>query len=168
MDMNHMPTYDGVLTRTQVKLIISRARKLGYRQHELPDALQEAAIELMDFKYNPAKSNGADENTAMCAVVDNRLCKVIRGVERDRARVDAIAPLVPHIHNFATDELSLDVRDALAAMPPLDCAVGQLITAGCSKAEAARRLGRDWHVVNRACKRIRKHFEQVGIDRWVL
>lgn len=166
--MNATPNYNGILTDQQVTLILARARKLGFRRHEWPDALQEVAIELIEFEYDQKKANGGDETAILITTIDNRLCKMIRGAERDKARIDAIAPTVPQTCDFLSEELAADVREAIETLDPRDRQVAEMLAAGHSKAQIARTLGGDWHVVNRACRRIGMHFRQLGIDGWLL
>ncbi len=166
-NMNYDSHYEGIFTSLQIKLIISRAQKLGFRDHEIPDVLQEVAIEWLGFQYDLKKNTCQDENAVLIAVADNRLCKLIRGAERDKARIDAIAPTVPQTCDFSETELAVDVRETLDTMNSPDRTVGYMLMAGYSKNQIAYKMCRDWHVVNRACERIRKHFIASGLEGWV-
>ncbi len=50
-----MPKYDGIIDQWKVDLIIHRAKLLGFRQHEIPDALQEIVLVVIKFEYDPNK-----------------------------------------------------------------------------------------------------------------
>jgi hypothetical protein len=54
----------------KLNLIKSRARLLGFRRHDLEDAVQEVMLAVLEFEYAPEKSNGATETTALTTVID--------------------------------------------------------------------------------------------------
>ena len=62
----------------KLNLIKTRARLMGFRRHDLEDAVQEVMLEVLEFKYEPEKSNGATETTALTTVIDRKLVSLTR------------------------------------------------------------------------------------------
>ncbi|MFW6042007.1 MAG: hypothetical protein ACOC8M_03310, partial [Guyparkeria sp.] len=90
-----MPKYDGVIEQWKVDLITHRAKLQGFRPHELPDALQEAVLVVLEFEYDPNHANGATERTALVPIIDNRLRKMKRSATRYRAHVERLGQNAP-------------------------------------------------------------------------
>lgn len=80
----------------KLDLVKSRARIMGFRRHDLEDAVQEVMLSVLEFEYDVEKSNGATETTALTTVIDRKLISLKR-VNRRRAK----------ILERATDELAL-------------------------------------------------------------
>ncbi len=58
-------SYDGLVERWIVDLIAARARRMGFRTGEIPDIQQQIILEVMAFRFDADKSNGAKESTAL-------------------------------------------------------------------------------------------------------
>ncbi len=163
-----MLNYDGLVEPWKVELIISRAKCMGFRRDEIDDVQQELILDVMNFRYDVAKSNGATETTALIALIDNRLKKLVRAQSRYRARIDQLREEAEHSYEPMTaDERAIDMRDAIAALPPRERDVCRALADGCSRHEIARQLGCGWHTVDRLIRRIRDHFQKIGLDGWV-
>ncbi len=163
----HMPKYDGVIEKWKVDLIITRAKFMGFRKHEIPDALQEIVLELLRFDYDPNHANGAQERTALTSVIDNRLRKMVRSAMRYAAHVERSAT---GVRLFSTEEVSpqaVDIAAATASLTLRERAICRGLARGLSKAEVAKRLRCGWHTVDRVVRRLRRDFRQLGLDGWI-
>ena len=163
----NMPKYDGVLEQWKVDLVIHRAKLLGFRPHELPDALQEAVIVVLDFQYDPNHANGAAERTALITVIDNRLRKMKRSATRYRAHVERFGLNATEFSRDEVDFCAMDVASAVADLTEREQSVCRGLSEGFSKAQIARKLGCGWHTVERVIRRLRDRFEELGLDGWM-
>jgi len=163
----NMPKYDGVLERWKVDLVIHRARRHGFKPHEMPDVLQEATLVLLEFRYDSDHDAGATERTALTAVVDNRLSKMRRSATRYRLHLECFARRVPEFSPEEVDLCMLDVLDALDHLSDRERTVCFGLAEGLSIAGIARRLGCGWHTVKRTVDGLRERFEANGLKGWV-
>jgi DNA-binding NarL/FixJ family response regulator len=162
-----MPKYDGVIEKWKVDLICTRARLMGFRAHELPDAMQEAAMEVLAFHYDPDHANGATERTALTTVIDNRLRKMKRAATRYNAHLERMGNEATEFSRDEVDPRAMDVASALAALTQREQAVCQGLADGLSKTQIARQLGCGWHTVERIVSRLRGQFRETGLAGWI-
>lgn len=162
-----MPSYMGLIEPWKIKLIKQRARRYGFRKDEWPDLMQEIVLTLLAFQYDADHRNGADERTAITAVIDNQLCKRIRTKCCYHRHLQQAALLQKHAN--ATDAClkRLDIQDAIEALPPRDQQVCQGIASGMSKNQLAKKIGCSWHTIDASFTRIRRHFQSLGLDEWM-
>ena len=163
----NMPKYDGVLEQWKVDLIIHRAKLLGFRPHELPDATQEAVLVVLKFRYDPNHANGATERTTLITVIDNRLRKMKRSATRYHAHVERFGQNATEFSRDEVDLRAMDVACAVADLTERQQAVCRSLSDGLSKAQIARELGCGWHTVERIIRQLRERFEKLGLDGWL-
>lgn len=157
--------YGNLVETWKIRLINRRARRLGFRRQEWRDLQQEIILDMLSFRFDPAKSNGAKESTLLTAIIDNRLKAILRMTIRDRNRVDqirrdkGIGPSADENHPaFAQVDdltpLSADVRQVVDSLSPREQAICAALGRGESPAIIARQLG---------CGRttIRRHIENI-------
>jgi len=162
-----MPKYDGVIEQWKVDLITHRAKLLGFRPHELPDALQEAVLVVIEFEYDPDHANGATERTALVTIIDNRLRKMKRSATRYRAHVERFGQSATEFSREEVDPRVMDVARAVADLTEREQAVCRGLADGRSIDDIAKRMGCGWHTVERIIRRLRDRFEELGLDGWV-
>ena len=153
-------------------LIRIRARRLGFRRHDLEDAQQEVALHVLSFRYQQSKSNGASEATALTALADRQLKALLRRRGRyehhlERLRRERAAAAARNGHRQRM-ELIVDVRDAVSRLTTIEQAVCRGLAHGHSISRIASDLNRAWHTVRRIVARIRNHFEAIGLSAWLL
>ena len=66
-------SYRGCIEQWKVDLIVYRAKAFGFQEDEIMDIQQDLVLKLMKFKYDPQKSNDAQESTVLQTVIDNEL-----------------------------------------------------------------------------------------------
>jgi len=159
-------SYEGKVPQWKVNLALGRIRAFGFPKDEWQDVLQELVVDLMAFRYDPAKANGAKESTALCSVVNNRLMTIVRGRERSRARLRRHGAVVPTAYEDRTP-LRLDVRTVVASLTPFERAVCAGLARDDSRHQIAQALGRGWHTVDRAIGAIQARFEELGMEDWL-
>ena len=72
----------------KLDLVKSRARIMGFRRHDLEDAVQEVMLSVLEFQYDPEQPNGGTETTALITVIDRRLLILKRAKRRYAGLVD--------------------------------------------------------------------------------
>jgi len=168
--------YGNLVEAWKVRLITRRARRLGFRRQEWKDLQQEIILNVLDFRYDPAKSNGAKESTLLTAIVDNRLKAILRTSVRDHNRIEqirrdrGIGPSADENHPaFAqADDLtpmSADVRQAVQSLSPREQAICAALGHGESPAAIAKQLNCGRTTIRRHIENIR---QQMGSLRgWI-
>lgn len=159
--------YDGIVERWKSDLIVARARRMGFRPDEITDVQQQIIQEVAAFHFAPVKSNGATEATALVALIDNNLKMICRTMARYRVRLDRLREEPIPSPEFEDQEKLLDIRAAVAALPEREQRVCKALGEGYSKHEIAKLLHCGWHTVDRLIRRIRAHFEEIGLDGYL-
>ena len=60
------------------QLIEARGRRMGLSSADLDDAVQEITPQVLAFRYDPERSNGATLRTALTSVIDRCLLAIRR------------------------------------------------------------------------------------------
>lgn len=170
-------SYEGGLERWKIDLALSRIISFGFPEHEWHERMQDLAIAMANFQYVPAKSNGAAESTVLYALVTNRLRDCLRRKYRREEESESLEALIEAKGEAVEDSrrlrqrdlkaLVLDVREAVAGLPPRERTICERLLSGESIAEIARGLHCGWHTVNRAIARIRGRFEEMDLRDWI-
>jgi RNA polymerase sigma factor (sigma-70 family) len=164
------PRYDGLIEHWKVELIEGCARRMGFPAHEIDDLKQEIVLELIDFKFDKSKSNGAKESTAVQALIMNQLRNKQRGCAREHAKIKRYKQLMPRCDESQMSmrpcELD-DVRDAIAGLTPFCKEVALRLINGESRESIRKQLGCSWHTVDRAIRRILEHFQELNPEGWL-
>ncbi len=159
-------SYAGVLEEWKVALIRRRAQRKGFRSQDLDDAIQQAVLVVMEFRFDESRSNGASEATVLTAIVDRQLAMIRRGAERERQRMETFATSCSATYELTYhDETISAVRQTLDGASPLERSVCALLADGHSTNDIAGRFGLSWHTVDAAVRRIRRLFKRNGLDR---
>lgn len=158
----------------KARLALGRIKAMRFPRTDWPDLMQELAIVIIQFKYDPHHGNGATEQTALFAALNRHLLFLMRGRCRDRCGFEHYLRSlgVREDGSFGGAEpcfevdmpLSMSVAQAIHAMPALDRAVALGLAQGLTRGAIARRLGCDWKTVNSALRRIAARFEKSDID----
>ena len=164
--------YGELIENWKAALIVSRAIRIGFRRHDLEDVQQQIVVAILDFEFDPAKSNGASEATAITALIDKQLKAIQRARARyskrvvehtDESREKASMSLADR-YSAGQVAQSLDVREAVADLPPPEQQICTALADGLSVNEIARALGVGWHTIRRQVCGIRGYFEFLGLD----
>ncbi len=156
--------YGGVIARWKKELIAARARRMGFKEHEIPDLQQDIVLCLLEREFDETR---ASEATFVTRVIDSQLLKELRARKRDarRANYEAasdadVAELAsPGMSEVERADLRLDLKAALASLSPQERAVCEALMRGETRAEIARAQGKSkvtiWQTVMRLRKKLR-------------
>ncbi len=157
--------YAGLLETWQVDLILRRAKRYGWRGQDLDDAVQMVAIGLLKFRFDPARSNGASQETAVTKVIDHCLTTLRRRENRHQARKDRLRQIaLPETidSDDAHVDTALDVQQALGDLSPRAQQVCDCLRRGLSIRETCQTLGLSWRAVQRELDVLRQRLTAFG------
>jgi DNA-directed RNA polymerase specialized sigma24 family protein len=163
---NHPPTQ-----KTITKWIASRARRMGFRGHDIEDIQQQILMVLMDFQFDPEKSNGASNRTAITAVIDRQL----RCIRRSRVRYSDRVTGSENIPNEVIDtsygintarhiSMSEDLAIARSHLSPMAQQICDALADGQSINEIAQQMELSWHTIRKHVDAIRECFASLGLS----
>ena len=166
--------YEGVIETWKAQLALYRIQAMRFPKHDWPDLMQELAILIMGFNYDPANSKGASERTALFAVINRHLFYLKRGRRRAKESFARYLGLLgvrddgtfvgPGQYTEPESFLSMDVQETIQGLSEFDQQVAKGLANGLSRHEIAKKLDCDWKSVNKAIPRIKIHFEEHGFD----
>ena len=128
------------------------------------------SIALLQFTFDPSKSNGASERTAITAVIDRQLRKIRRTRTRHVDRLGCSEDLPTDLQDdyglagVHQARHATDIGVAMRKLCPTARAICEQLSEGQSINEIANRMGVSWHTVNKHLATIRECFASVGLS----
>jgi len=170
MSTHTTPTnpYEGVLPLWAYELTVAYAKRLGYRQDQIDDGLQDVAIAFASYRFDGARNTGASERTAQIALIRHVLQKTLRREIRHAQRIDRLRAEPPRREAGPDTIAQHELWQAIEAMPDPDRQICLLLADGKSTDAIAKELQLGWHTVKAAMQRIRAQFTEAGIDGGLL
>lgn len=162
-------TQNPLTIEEKLELIRSRAVRLGFRRHDLEDAIQDVILDLLEFTPDPDKTNGASESTVLVAVIDRRLMECLRSRKRYKGMIERCGAMLTAEEELLTDsgigggDTSMDVATLVSGLPEFEQRVARMLAEGHTATAIARDLGVDRRVTNAAVESIRTRFEEAGL-----
>jgi len=157
--------YKDLIEEWKIDLALTRIECMGFPKSQWPDLMQELALLLLDFRYDPANASGAAELTVLYSVITQRLCHLRRSQSRRIAREDRYAHLsgpddepVEYPFHPANVPTADDVAEVVAMLDEFEREVCSALAGGSSKSQIPCKLDCDWHTVDKAVGRIREAF----------
>ena len=170
-------SYEGVIEQWKVDLALSRIQGLGFPECEWPALLQVLVLDMREFTYDPGRSEGAKESTVIYRIISHRLVDEIRRRARQKKYATSLDEYLeaaggepqdsPRLRDRDTTARRIDIRDAVAALPPVDRDICEGLLRRENTHQVAKRLGMGWHTVRRRIGRIRWIFEGMGLGSWI-
>lgn len=163
------PKYDGLIEQWKVELIERCARRMGFPAHEIDDLKQEIVPELITFKFDKSKSNGAKESTVVQALIMNQLRNKQRGCAREHAKIKRYKQLMPrHAESSPSKRpCELDVHEAIESLKPNDRVICDCLANGESVESIRKHMDCGWHTINRVVLHLREYFHELELDGWL-
>jgi len=157
--------YEGVFDGDELALIRSLARQAGVRRHELPDILQEIALDLVQSD-EWSQAEPAERGGMLWVATRNAVSRITRKESRQRRRDEQKALLCDELY-WDKAPLQLDVQDTVASLDSRCQEVCGYLVEGLSADAISRRMGCSWHTVTALIRKIRDRFEETGVDGWL-
>ncbi len=163
------PRYDGLIEQWKVELVERCARRMGFLAHEIDDLKQEIVLELIHFKFDNSKSNGAKESTVVQALIMNQLRNKRRGCAREYAKIERYKHLMPRNAESSPSKTpcQLDVQDAFDDLKPIERIVCDRLAEGDSVESIRIQMGCGWHTIDRVVRHLREQFGELELDGWL-
>jgi len=162
--------YVGALEKWQIKMALARLEKNKMPYSAWDDAMQELAILIGGFLFNPDKAHRASEKTILCRLID----KHIRMMARSHARYQAMLNRYkqsqpPDVNNRQPGDAAAEseAMEVVALLTPLQREICQGLMDGESIFQIARHVGKHYQVIHRQVNAIRKVFEERGFAQWL-
>ncbi|HRX84274.1 MAG TPA: helix-turn-helix domain-containing protein [Phycisphaerae bacterium] len=171
---NLVSVYEGAFETWKARMALSRIKAMRFPKSEWPDLMQELAILIIQFEYDPDRDSCAKEETALFAAMNRHLLYLMRGRCRDHQGFEqylrslgiredgSYVGAEPSVETDAA--VSMDVAQAIQGLTAFDQSVARELAQGMSRGAIARKFDCDWKTVNKAVRRIRAHFEELGIN----
>ena len=159
--------YAGVIEDWKFDLMVARARRMGFRGDDLEDALQNLAMEVIAFRYDPERARGRKESTVLTELFDFRLRDMRRKQQRDTKRDDLVAKEQRRNDtDFAAAERissKAEISILSETLAPFDQKVLEQLLDGKSISDIAAKLDCRWHTARDSVKRIEEKLRQKGL-----
>jgi RNA polymerase sigma factor (sigma-70 family) len=131
------------------------------------DIQQELVLKLMDFQFDPEKSNGAQESTVLQVFIDNELKMRHRSQQRRKNHTEALRWITELSENPSKSHLAIDIKNALLSLPLKQRQICIALAEGYAVIEIADLLKIYRGTVYRHIRKIRRHFQSLGLDQWM-
>ena len=162
----------------KVDLIVARAKQKGFRNGELEDVQQDIIQAVVDFEYDPKRSNGATESTALTALIDRQLMFIKRGRARRHKHDQKYRELngirdgevlVEKHEPDHTRRLAMksDVWDGFSRLMPIQQSICLGIMRDESRTQIAKSLGVSRYEVEKQIAHIEELFRLLNLDEWM-
>lgn len=161
--------YIGAMKEWQIKLAIARLMHFRVPQEAWEDSMQELAIVVHEFRFDPDKAHTASEETILCRAMDNRIRMLARGNGRRRAMLDRLGQMSQRIEDAHTPDViaaEVEVRQLVAELTPLQQEICRGLMNGESFLQIAERTGRHYTTIQRHVRHIHKAFVDGGLKSW--
>jgi len=159
--------YVNALKSWQIRLAIGRLRHFRVPPDSWEDTMQELAIVVHEFRFDPAKSHGASEETILCRFFDRRIKMLARCNARRLAMLERLGQMSQQVEDTRLPEDAIveeEVRSVVAQLPPLRQEICQALADGESVYLIARRTGMHYETIRRHVRHIRAAFTNRGLD----
>lgn len=159
--------YVGGMEEWQIKLAIARIRYFRMPQNSWEDTMQELAVVIHEFRFDPAKAHAASEETILCRALDNRIKMLARCNARRLAMMDRLGRMKRQTEDtHSPDDIAAEaeVRKVIKGLTPEQQELCRALMDGESVYQFARRTGRHYETICRHVRRIRQAFTDRGLD----
>ncbi len=166
--------YGSLFEEWKIDLMVSRLSEMGIPQDLWPDMMQQLAMELLKFQYDPDNPGQAGEKTVLFSFITLELQHLRRKRCRQQLRHEKYANIngpddsAMEYSIHPTDfPYSDDIQPVVGTLGDFEKRVCDGLAKGLTKNEIAKKLDCNWRTVHKAVGRIRNHFRSNGIDGWV-
>ena len=161
--------YIGGMAQWQIKLAIARMLNFRVPPDAWQNTMQELAIVVHTFTFDPKQAGAASEETILCRLFDNRIRMLARTNARRQATLKRLGQLgQPEADtNTPCDTAAQsEVLRVVAGFSPLDQRICHGLMNGLSALQIATLTGRHYTTIARHIQRIGEIFADRGYDPW--
>jgi len=161
--------YVGAFEEWKINLAFARLKRFGVPLDRWDDALQELAIAIHRFRFDPARAHAASEETILCRVLDRRIKMLARSSARRRnlmERFSQLAHRTEDAHRPEEKVMADEVRKVVATLSPRRQRICRLLIECDNPFEVADKVGLHPETVRRNIQIIREAFVKGGLDPW--
>ncbi len=156
--------YAGSLQHWQIKLMLARLQRYHMPRSEWDDAMQDLAVVVLEFHFDPTKAHAASERTLLCRRLDQCIKMMARGNARRQACMSRLGDMSQAAGDAGVDVVESDpLHKAVELLPPLQQQICCELMHGRSVTQIATSTGRDVKTVNRHIQQIRRTFADRGL-----
>ena len=76
--------YGDLVESWKIECVVKRSRHYGLSVNDLPDIQQSLILHILNFKYDPGNAAGAEEKTALIAIIDKKIIDWLRKQDASR------------------------------------------------------------------------------------
>jgi DNA-directed RNA polymerase specialized sigma24 family protein len=159
--------YDGCVEQWKADLIARRAAAYGFQENDILDIQQDIVLKVMNFRYDPIKSNGAQESTVLQVLIDNELKMRLRSEKRRNNTLQTMRWITELVPAPSKCQLAVDIHNALTCLSRIQRQICLALSEGRSIREIALKLHVDPSTIRRHMRRIGSHFQAIDLDQWI-
>ncbi len=156
--------YDGVIEPRTVATILAKAKRLGLPEHMREDVVQQIAIDIVRFKHDPEKSNGASEMTVVAAITKHKILDIIRRMEFEKhflyRKSKSVVLEYSEINQL---QIKMDIISALNALPQIEREICINLATGQTINRISCAIGWKWEKTQQVVLSIRKRLTDMGL-----
>lgn len=157
--------YAGAMEEWQLKLAFARMKEYRLPIDAWEDTMQELAIVISQFQFDPAKAKAASEETILCRMIDNCIRMLARSNFRQKAFIGRLGKMRideqdDHRPEVAFADKQLD--ELVTSMGPLRREICQRLIAGENTSAIAQATGRAWTTIDHHIRQIKRALIKAG------
>lgn len=159
--------YERAMEPWQIRMALARLKKSRLSHDAWEDAMQELAVLLTSFRFDPQKARAASRETVVCRLIDKRISSIARRHARRIKWHKRLAELAkPMVDERTPDDEAMDaeLRALLTQLSPEQQKICQGLMDGKTIAQVARGCRRDWDTIERQIDPIRRFLKAKGYD----
>ncbi len=159
--------YVGGLEPWQIKLAIARLLHFRVPPDCWDDMMQELAMVICEFRFDPARAHSAGRKTVLCRALDNRIRSLARSNGRRLAMIERLGRMAQETEDtYGPDDACVDaeVRQMVAELPPFQQEICRGMMDSQSILKIAHGMGKHYTTIRRHVNRIRRKFAERGFD----
>ena len=160
--------YEGLLEPRRIRLAIGRLRAFRVPMRCWDETMQELALVICNFRFDPDRAGDASEETILCRMLDNRIRELARSNGRRARNEQKLCEISHPTLDWVTpddDAMDVELRELLTELTPEQQAVCRDLMAGRSIGQIAKARGRCWYTIERQVEAIRQFLIERGYDR---
>jgi DNA-directed RNA polymerase specialized sigma24 family protein len=161
--------YSGALQPWQIKLAFGRIKRFKLPPHTWDDVMQDLAIILWSFEFDPDKAGETKVETILTRMMDNHIRMLRRCYARHQTMLERLEEMLKMSQPEPPipDDLAAygELHEAIAGLPELQQEVCKALMHGDSIQVIAQETGRAWSTIQFHVQCIKQVLSDKGFDQ---